>query len=163
MLADGVELVSRVIGATWQSEIIVVRETLPSHFDIKFNRACGTHVHIKPKDRTYTTPNDVGTVTACERLHEVLSVFVKRHDTEDTLLIVVYHGVVHKMDNRCIWLSVKSFLFKPEKPRLIWKQGQYGARKPCNRLVSSARDDSGPCPRRYAVYFRLLLQTWHSL
>lgn len=71
----------------------------------------------------YTIPDDIGTVTACERMHEVLSVFMKRHDAEDTLLIVVYHGVVHKVEDRCIWLSVKSFLFEPEKLRLIWEAG----------------------------------------
>ena len=72
----------------------------------------------------YTIPNDVGTVTANEKLLGVLSVFMERHDAEDTLLIVMYHGVAHKMNDRCIWLSVKSFLFEPEESRLIWKVGQ---------------------------------------
>lgn len=69
-------------------------------------------------------PNDVGTVAACEIMLGVLSVFIKRHGAEDTLLIVVYHGVSQTMNDRCIWLSVKSFLFEPEELRLIWKAGQ---------------------------------------
>lgn len=77
------------------------------------------HYHLEE----YAIPNDVGTRIACERMKEVLSVFMKRHDAEDTLLIVVYHGVVHRMEDRCIWLSVKSSLVKPGKPRLIWKAG----------------------------------------
>lgn len=56
MLADGVELVSRVMetDAPWQLEIKRVCDTILDKFDIKQNRACGTHVHIKPNDRPYT-------------------------------------------------------------------------------------------------------------
>lgn len=37
----------------------------------------------------YTIPNDVGTTTAYQKMNEVLSVFMKRHDVKDTPLIVV--------------------------------------------------------------------------
>lgn len=67
----------------------------------------------------YTIPNDVGTVAACEIMLGVLSVFIGRHNAEDNLLLVVYHGVAQTMNDRCIWLSVKSILFEPEEPRLM--------------------------------------------
>lgn len=56
MLAEGVELVSRVMetDAPWQLEIKEVCDTILGKFDIKQNTACGAHVHIKPKDRPYT-------------------------------------------------------------------------------------------------------------
>lgn len=56
MLADGVELVSRVMetDAPRKLETTQVCDTILDNFDIKQNRACGTHVHIKPKDRPYT-------------------------------------------------------------------------------------------------------------
>lgn len=56
MLADGVELVSKVMetDAPWKWEIRRVWESLLINFEIIFDRACRTHVHIKPKDRPYT-------------------------------------------------------------------------------------------------------------
>lgn len=56
MLADGVELVSRVMetDAPWKLEIQEVWDTFSGQFDIKQDRASGTLVHIKPKNSPYT-------------------------------------------------------------------------------------------------------------
>ncbi len=55
MPADGVELVSPVMGTDlpWAAEMNKVWNAVLKSFEIKRHLACGTHVHIKPKDRPY--------------------------------------------------------------------------------------------------------------
>lgn len=63
----------------------------------------------------YEIPDDVGTIVAYERVHKVLSWFMERHNAEDTLLIVVYHGFAHMRGGRCLWLLVKSLRYERER------------------------------------------------
>lgn len=65
----------------------------------------------------YTIPGDLGSMNAYRRVNEVISWFMARHNAEDTLLIVMYHGFARGWSDRCIWMSVTSLLFDREKRR----------------------------------------------
>lgn len=63
----------------------------------------------------YEIPDDLGSTIAYERVKKVLAWFMARHDAEETLLIVVYHGFARGWKDRCIWSSVKTFEFGMRK------------------------------------------------
>lgn len=56
----------------------------------------------------FSIPDDLGSAIAYERVKKVLKWFMARHDAEDTLLVIVYHGFARGWRDRCIWSSVSN-------------------------------------------------------